>query len=217
MTARFAGAAASSRNLPQPAAHRVAPLRSNATRQCSSSATIARAPGWRMTAKLTAHAVGEFGFLDAEVDHGPSFTSPRAFQSPCVSIATTARGGKLVLDLLVRAQGAEHFELKRPCPESYDQAAMAKTCNPIYFDYASTLCYVAWRFRRLERATPQLRAAHCAAQLSHPPRSAARPAPAPPKALNVAAETGIAVEPPARWLDTRGPTRLWVVTTRSFA
>jgi predicted DsbA family dithiol-disulfide isomerase len=83
---------------------------------------------------------------------------------------------------------------------------VTKTVIPIYFDYASTLCYVAWRIvsqleRELEfvalwkgvpialrnyRARPGL------------PLGAIELV----KIRNVVAETGIAVEPPARWLDS---------------
>jgi predicted DsbA family dithiol-disulfide isomerase len=83
---------------------------------------------------------------------------------------------------------------------------MSKIVIPIYFDYASTLCYIAWRivgqlegelgFNALWKGVPiTLR------------NYRARPGmPLGPRELvtirNVASETGIAVEPPARWLDS---------------
>lgn len=83
---------------------------------------------------------------------------------------------------------------------------MAKTVIPIYFDYASTLCYVAWRivsqlehelgFTALWKAVPiALRNYRTRPGLPLGPLELGR-------IRNVAAETGIAVEPPARWLDT---------------
>src|SRR6202162_1359643 len=83
---------------------------------------------------------------------------------------------------------------------------MAKTVIPIYFDYASTLCYVAWRIvSRLERElgfTALWKGVPIALR-----NYRTRPGlPLGPLELetirNVAAETGIAVEPPARWLDS---------------
>ena len=83
---------------------------------------------------------------------------------------------------------------------------MAKTVIPIYFDYASTLCYVAWRivsqlerelgFTALWKGVPiALRNYRTRPGLPLGPLELGR-------IRNVAAETGIAVEPPARWLDT---------------
>ena len=83
---------------------------------------------------------------------------------------------------------------------------MAKTVIPIYFDYASTLCYVAWRivgqlerelgFTALWKGVPiALRNYRTRPGLPLGPHELGR-------IRNVAAETGIAVEPPARWLDT---------------
>jgi predicted DsbA family dithiol-disulfide isomerase len=83
---------------------------------------------------------------------------------------------------------------------------MAKTVIPIYFDYASTLCYVAWRivsqlerelgFTALWKGVPiTLRNYRTRPGLPLGPLELGR-------IRNVAAETGIAVEPPARWLDT---------------
>lgn len=83
---------------------------------------------------------------------------------------------------------------------------MAKTVIPIYFDYASTLCYVAWRIlSQLERELGFI------ALWKGVPIALRnyRTRPGFPlgalelvKIRNVAAETGIAVEPPARWLDS---------------
>jgi len=77
---------------------------------------------------------------------------------------------------------------------------------PIYFDYASTLCYIAWRIvRELE---PEL---GFAAMWKGVPiairdfRAKAGRTLGPlerQKVLMVAAETGIAVAPPANWLDS---------------
>ena len=83
---------------------------------------------------------------------------------------------------------------------------MTKTVIPIYFDYASTLCYVAWRivsqleceldFTALWKGVPiALRNYRTRPGLPLGPLELGR-------IRNVAAETGIAVEPPARWLDT---------------
>lgn len=83
---------------------------------------------------------------------------------------------------------------------------MTKTVVPIYFDYASTLCYVAWRivsqlereldFTALWKGVPiALRNYRTRPGLPLGPLELGR-------IRNVAAETGIAVEPPARWLDT---------------
>ncbi|MGZ6253840.1 MAG: DsbA family oxidoreductase [Candidatus Binataceae bacterium] len=83
---------------------------------------------------------------------------------------------------------------------------MVKTVIPIYFDYASTLCYVAWRivsqlerelgFTALWKGVPiALRNYRTRPGLPLGPLELGR-------IRNVAAETGIAVEPPARWLDT---------------
>ncbi|MGZ6195268.1 MAG: DsbA family oxidoreductase [Candidatus Binataceae bacterium] len=83
---------------------------------------------------------------------------------------------------------------------------MVKTVIPIYFDYASTLCYVAWRivsqlerelgFTALWKGVPiALRNYRTRPGLPLGPLELGR-------IRNVAAETGIAVEPPTRWLDT---------------
>ncbi len=84
---------------------------------------------------------------------------------------------------------------------------MRKIVIPIYFDYASTLCYVAWRivgelerelgFAALWKGVPiALRNYR-----NRPGRLVG--ARERGKIRNVAAETGIAVEPPARWLDSK--------------
>src|SRR5258708_3630127 len=84
---------------------------------------------------------------------------------------------------------------------------MARVRIPIYFDYASTLCYIAWRIvRELESelgfealwkgvpiATRDFRAKPGLA-LGDRERQ---------KVLMVAAETGILVAPPRTWIDSR--------------
>jgi predicted DsbA family dithiol-disulfide isomerase len=83
---------------------------------------------------------------------------------------------------------------------------VAKTVIPIYFDYASTLCYVAWRIvSQLEREL-QFIALWKGVPIA---LRSYRTRPGLPlgalelvKIHNVAAETGIAVEPPGRWLDS---------------
>jgi predicted DsbA family dithiol-disulfide isomerase len=83
---------------------------------------------------------------------------------------------------------------------------MPRIVIPIYFDYASTLCYVAWRivgeledelcFTALWKGVPiALRNYRTRPGLPLGPRELET-------ISNVAAETGIAVEPPARWLDS---------------
>lgn len=83
---------------------------------------------------------------------------------------------------------------------------MAKVIIPVYFDYASTLCYVAWRivrelepelgFTALWKGVPiRLR--------NHQNRPGGRlGALERTKILNVIAETGIRVEPPETWIDS---------------
>jgi predicted DsbA family dithiol-disulfide isomerase len=83
---------------------------------------------------------------------------------------------------------------------------MAKTIIPIYFDYASTLCYVAWRivdelereleFEPLWKGVPiRLRDSNSR------PGDALGPIER-IKVLNVVAETGVRVVPPERWIDS---------------
>ena len=77
---------------------------------------------------------------------------------------------------------------------------------PIFFDYASSLCYIAWRI------TAQLRAELPIDPLwKGVPITMRNPAVRPgmtigpgdrAKVRSVAAETGIVVEPPPRWLDS---------------
>jgi predicted DsbA family dithiol-disulfide isomerase len=84
---------------------------------------------------------------------------------------------------------------------------MGKVIIPIYFDYASTLCYVAWRivgeleremgFTALWKGVPIVLRNH-------------RSRPGQPlgefergKIRSVALQTGIPVEPPPRWLDSK--------------
>src|SRR5579863_2984160 len=93
-----------------------------------------------------------------------------------------------------------------PRGQYLNRAAMTKIAIPIYFDYASTLCYVAWRivsrlegelgFIALWKGVPiALRNYRMRPGLPLGALELAR-------IRNVAAETGIAVEPPARWLDS---------------
>jgi predicted DsbA family dithiol-disulfide isomerase len=83
---------------------------------------------------------------------------------------------------------------------------MAKTIIPIYFDYASTLCYVAWHivgelereldFEPLWKGVPiRVRAGNSR------PGNALGPIER-MKVLNVVAETGVQVTAPERWIDS---------------
>jgi predicted DsbA family dithiol-disulfide isomerase len=82
----------------------------------------------------------------------------------------------------------------------------ARTVIPIYFDYASTLCYVAWRIvSQIETELPieplwkgvpiRLRDQRVKGGRALGPAQRE-------KVIVVAAETGIAVVPPERWLDS---------------
>jgi predicted DsbA family dithiol-disulfide isomerase len=83
---------------------------------------------------------------------------------------------------------------------------MPKVVIPIYFDYASTLCYVAWRivrelegelgFTALWKGVPIALRDHSAR-----PRNSLGPIER-IKVMNVVAETGIQVAPPERWIDS---------------
>src|SRR5260370_42441334 len=83
---------------------------------------------------------------------------------------------------------------------------MARVIIPVYFDYASTLCYIAWRivselegelgFEALWKGVPiALRDFKAKAGLELGQRESQ-------KVLIAAAETGIPVKPPAKWLDS---------------
>src|ERR1700686_5106632 len=83
---------------------------------------------------------------------------------------------------------------------------MSQIVIPIYFDYASTLCYVAWsivgqlepelRFTALWKGVP-------IALRNYRTRPGLLLGPLELETIrNVAAETAVAVEPPARWLDS---------------
>jgi predicted DsbA family dithiol-disulfide isomerase len=83
---------------------------------------------------------------------------------------------------------------------------MARIVIPIFFDYASTLCYIAWRivtqleaeleFDPLWKGVP-------IALRDHRTRPGRALGPVElGKIANVSAETGIAIMPPARWLDS---------------
>src|SRR5215831_7737971 len=83
---------------------------------------------------------------------------------------------------------------------------MARIVVPVYFDYASTLCYVAWRivrelepelgFQALWKGVPialrdhRAKAGRTLGELERQ------------KVLMVSAETGISVAPPAQWIDS---------------
>ena len=84
---------------------------------------------------------------------------------------------------------------------------LVKTVIPIYFDYASTLCYIAWRITSelekeltiepLWKGVPialRDRRARAGQGLNPSERQ---------KVMTVAAETGISVAPPEHWLDTK--------------
>jgi predicted DsbA family dithiol-disulfide isomerase len=89
--------------------------------------------------------------------------------------------------------------------------AMARVVVPIYFDYASTLCYIAWRivreleaelnFEALWKGVPiAMRDLRTRPGLVLGDRELG-------KIANVSAETGIAVTPPRRWLDSEAAIR----------
>ncbi|MGH7780924.1 MAG: DsbA family oxidoreductase [Candidatus Binataceae bacterium] len=83
---------------------------------------------------------------------------------------------------------------------------MPRVIIPIFFDYASTLCYVAWRivrelepelgFDALWKGVP-IALRDFSAKAGRAITGLERQ-----KVLMVAAETGIAVAPPARWIDS---------------
>jgi predicted DsbA family dithiol-disulfide isomerase len=83
---------------------------------------------------------------------------------------------------------------------------MERVIIPVYFDYASTLCYIAWRivreleselgFDALWKGVPiSLRDFKASAGRGLGPREYQ-------KVMMVAAETGIAVTPPAKWTNS---------------
>ncbi|MGA2409020.1 MAG: DsbA family protein [Candidatus Binataceae bacterium] len=83
---------------------------------------------------------------------------------------------------------------------------MAKVIIPIYFDYASTLCYVAWRIvRELERELPfvplwkgvPIRLRDGRSRPSMPLATVERM-----KVMTAIAETGVAVTPLESWIDS---------------
>jgi predicted DsbA family dithiol-disulfide isomerase len=86
------------------------------------------------------------------------------------------------------------------------QRAMARIVIPIYFDYASTLCYVAWRivrdlrreidFEPLWKGIPICWRNHA----SRPGNALGTVERA--KIATVIAETGVQVAPPERWIDS---------------
>ncbi len=85
---------------------------------------------------------------------------------------------------------------------------MPRVVIPIYFDYASTLCYIAWRIvRELEaelQFTPLWKGVPIATRDSSTRPGRALGMRERNKVIAVAAETGIAVMPPDTWLDS-GP------------
>jgi predicted DsbA family dithiol-disulfide isomerase len=83
---------------------------------------------------------------------------------------------------------------------------MGKTIVPIFFDYASTLCYVAWRIvRELE---PELgfealwKGVPIRLRDSHAGPGRALGAIERMKVMTVIAETGVRVTPPEHWIDS---------------
>lgn len=85
---------------------------------------------------------------------------------------------------------------------------MARIVIPIYFDYASTLCYIAWRIvDQLEKElgfTPLWKGVPIARPRSSQSRAGKALSPAElNRVLAVAEETGIDVTPPSRWIDSR--------------
>ncbi len=86
---------------------------------------------------------------------------------------------------------------------------MPRVVVPIYFDYASTLCYIAWRIVRELEAEPEFalldtlwKGVPIAERDSSTQPRRALGMRERNKVLAVAAETGIAVMPPDAWLDS---------------
>jgi predicted DsbA family dithiol-disulfide isomerase len=85
-------------------------------------------------------------------------------------------------------------------------AFMSRVVIPVYFDYASTLCYVAWRivkelepelgFSALWKGVP-IRMRNHRSRAGEPLGPLERM-----KVMNVIAETGVQVEPPEKWVDS---------------
>src|ERR1700688_2098120 len=96
----------------------------------------------------------------------------------------------------------------RQMPETgdYRSSNMSRLRIPIYFDYASTLCYIAWRivtpledelgfealWKGIPRATRDFRAKPGRVLVERERQ----------KVLIVAAETGVRVAPPSSWIDS---------------
>jgi predicted DsbA family dithiol-disulfide isomerase len=82
-----------------------------------------------------------------------------------------------------------------------------RTVIPIYFDYASTLCYVAWRITSQLESELEIEALWKGVPIKLRDRRAAAGRDLSPsereKVAIVAAETGISVIPPEHWLDTK--------------
>src|SRR5216683_5618731 len=89
---------------------------------------------------------------------------------------------------------------RRPCRR------MPKVVIPIYFDYASTLCYVAWRIVRELEGELGFTALWKGVPISLRDHSARPGNSLGPieriKVMNVVAETGIQVAPPDMWIDS---------------
>ncbi len=83
---------------------------------------------------------------------------------------------------------------------------MARVVIPIFFDYASTLCYIAWRIvSRLETELefdPLWKGVPIALRDNRTRPGRALDPVELGKIANVSAETGIAITPPAKWLDS---------------
>ncbi|HXW84134.1 MAG TPA: DsbA family protein [Candidatus Binataceae bacterium] len=83
---------------------------------------------------------------------------------------------------------------------------MPRVIVPIFFDYASTLCYVAWRIVRELEPELGFDALWKGVPIARRDRGASAGRAMGPnerqKILNVIAETGIQVSPPAQWIDS---------------
>jgi predicted DsbA family dithiol-disulfide isomerase len=88
----------------------------------------------------------------------------------------------------------------------YFTLPMSAILTPIYFDYASTLCYVAWRIVRELEAEVGFEALWKGVPIRlrdnrSRPGNVIGPIER-MKVMNVIAETGIGVTPPERWIDS---------------
>ncbi len=86
------------------------------------------------------------------------------------------------------------------------RSAMARIVIPVFFDYASSLCYIAWRIMR--QLEPQLgfetlwKGVPIALRDARAKPGRALSETERQKVLMVAAETGIPVTPPRHWIDS---------------